>query len=121
MNCEARHHLGIVWVSVGRCSFVTWVGLCLHWRTEHHRFTKVSANLLATAAPLLACASFAYVQFVRPIARSEYAAESWGVLLSLSGIVLGFITGRSPTWYSRLAFAISAWMFLLFFLAACTG
>ena len=54
------------------------VGLCQHWITEHHRFAKVSAILLATAATLVACGALAYVQFVRPIAAFDYRGRGLG-------------------------------------------
>jgi len=99
---------------------LAWVGLCTHWASEHHRITKVSAISLTTAATLLACSALAYVQFVRPIASRDYRVETWGLLLSFLGTILGFITLRSPRWFSSLALGASAWMFVLFFLAAST-
>jgi hypothetical protein len=96
------------------------VGLCQHWSTEHHRFTKVSAILLATAATLLACGALAYVQFVRPIAAFDYRVEAWGLLLSFLGTILGLVTLRFPRWFSSLALGVSAWMLVLFFLAGST-
>jgi hypothetical protein len=71
-------------------------GLYQHWSTEHHRFTKVSAILLATAATLL------------------------GLLLSFLGTILGLVTLRFPRWFSSLALGVSAWMLVLFFLAGST-
>ena len=97
-----------------------WLGLRSNWNTEQRRGTRVSAILLATAAPVLACGALAYVQFIRPIAAFDYRVESWGVLLSLCGTVLGLVTLRSPRWFSSLALGISAWMFVLFLLAAST-
>jgi hypothetical protein len=99
---------------------VAWVGLCQHWRTEHHRFLRISSLLLAMAAPLLACTALAYVQFVRPIASRDYRVEAWGLLISLAGTVLGSITLRSPRWFSSLALGVSAWMLVIFFLAGST-
>src|SRR5258708_15517254 len=96
------------------------VGLCQHWSTEHYRFTKVSAILLATAATLLACGALAYVQFVRPIAAFDYRVEAWGLLLSFLGTILGLVTLRFPRWFSSLALGVSAWMLVLFFLAGST-
>jgi hypothetical protein len=97
-----------------------WVGLCSNWGTEDRRGTRVSAIMLATAAPTLACVALAYVQFVRPIAAFDYRVESWGLLLSLAGTVLGLVTLRSPRWFSSLALGISALMLVLFFLAGST-
>jgi len=96
------------------------VGLCQHWSTEHHRFTKVSAILLATAATLLACGALAYVQFVRPIAAFDYRVEAWGFLLSFLGTILGLVTLRFPRWFYLLALGVSAWMLVLFCLAGST-
>jgi hypothetical protein len=97
-----------------------WAGLCKHWSDEHHRFTKVLAIVLATAAPLLACGALAYVQFVRPLPAFDYRVEAWGGLLSLLGTILGLVTLRFPRWFSSLALGVSAWMLVLFFLAAST-
>jgi hypothetical protein len=99
---------------------VAWVGLCKHWNAEHHRFTKVSAIVLATVAPLLACSALTYVQFVRPLPVLDYRVEAWGFLLSLLGIILGLVALRSPRWFSSLALGISAWMLVLFFLEGLT-
>lgn len=97
-----------------------WIGLCEHWSAERHRFTKVSAIVLATAAALLACSALAYVQFVRPLPTLDYRVEAWGFLLSLLGTILGFVALRSPRWFSSLALAVSAWMLVLFFLEGLT-
>lgn len=98
-----------------------WAGLCAHWSTERHRVSKVAAILLPTAAALLACGALAYVQLVRPIASRDYSVEEWGSLLSLSGTILGLVVAlRFPRWFSSLALGASAWMFVLFFLAAST-
>jgi hypothetical protein len=97
-----------------------WIGLCKHWSAEDHRFTKVSAIVLATAAPLLACSALAYVQFVRPLPAFDYRVEAWGCLLSLLGTILGLVTLRFPRWFSSLALGVSAWMLVLFFLMGLT-
>jgi hypothetical protein len=101
-------------------SAYAWVGLARHWNVERHRFSKVLANLLATSSPSLACCALAYVQFVRPMPSRDFTVEGWGLLLSFSGLLLGFVTFRFPRWYSSLAFGVSAWMFLLFFLMSST-
>jgi hypothetical protein len=95
-----------------------WIGLCTNWSAEKHRFTKVSAILLPMAAALLACCVLAYVQFVRPIAAIDYRVGAWGLLLSLLGTTLGLVALRFPRWFSSLAFGASAWMCVLFLLAA---
>jgi hypothetical protein len=97
-----------------------WIGLCKHWSAEHHRLSKVSAIVLATAAPSLACGALAYVQFVRPLAAFDYRVEAWGFLLSMLGTIFGLATLRFPRWFSSLALGISAWMLVLFFLAGST-
>jgi hypothetical protein len=84
------------------------IGLRAHWSTEHHRFAKVLATLLATVAPLLACCSLGYVQFVRPLPAFDYRVESWGLLLSFSGTVVGLVSLRPQRWFSLLALAVSA-------------
>jgi hypothetical protein len=99
----------------------TWVGLCFHWRAEQHRVTKILANLLATAAPALACGALVYMQLGGRFASQDYSVDKWGLLLSFSGIVMGSIASRSPAWYSWLAIGVSAWMFVLFFLSALTA
>jgi hypothetical protein len=101
-------------------STYAWVGLCQHWEAERHRFSKVLANLLATSSSSLACCALAYVQFVRPMPSRNFTVEGWGLLLSFSGLLLSFVTFRSPRWYSNLAFGVSAWMFVLFFLMSST-
>jgi hypothetical protein len=97
-----------------------WVGLYRHWSAEQHRFTRVSAIVLATAAPLLACGALAYVEFVRPLPAFDYRVEAWGLLLSFVGTILGLVTLRFPRWFSSLALGVSAWMLVLFFLAGST-
>jgi uncharacterized membrane protein YidH (DUF202 family) len=113
----------IAWILFGMplaAVVFSWIGLCAHWNTEHHRFTRVSGILLPTAAALLACGALAYVQLVRPIASRDYRVEGWGLVLSFLGSILGFATLRFPRWFSSLALGASAWMFVLFFLAAST-
>jgi uncharacterized membrane protein YidH (DUF202 family) len=64
----------IAWILFGMplaAVVFSWIGLCAHWNTEHHRFTRVSGILLPTAAALLACGALAYVQLVRPIASRD--------------------------------------------------
>jgi hypothetical protein len=97
-----------------------WIGLCEHWRAEHHRFTKLSAIVLATAAPLLACSALAYVQLVRPLPAFDYRVEAWGLLLSFLGTLSGLVTLRFPHWFSSLALGVSTWMLVLFFLMGST-
>jgi hypothetical protein len=97
-----------------------WIGLCKHWSAEHHRFSKVSAIALATAAPLLACCALAYVQFVRPLPAFDYRVEAWGLLISFLGTLLGLVTLRFHRWFSSLALGVSAWMLVLFFLMGST-
>lgn len=97
-----------------------WKGLCQHWGTEHHRFTRISVILLATAAALLACGALAYVQFVRPLPTLDYRVEFYGFMLSLAGTIFGLVTLRFPRWFSSLALGISLWMLVLFFLAGST-
>jgi len=97
-------------------SAYAWVDLCKRWHAECHRLSKVLANLLATSSSSLACCALAYVQLVRPIPSRNFTVEGWGLLLSFSGLLLGFVTFRSPRWYSSLAFGVSAWMFVLFLL-----
>jgi hypothetical protein len=99
---------------------LAWIGLCKHWRDENHRPAKVSAIVLATASPLLACSALAYVQFVSPLPAFDYRVESWGLLLSLLGTIMGFVALRFPRWFSSLALVVSAWMLGLFFLAGST-
>jgi hypothetical protein len=99
---------------------LAWIGLCKNWSAERHRFAKLSAILLATATPLLACGALGYVQFVRPLPAFDYRIESWGLLLSFLGTMVGLVTLRFPRWFSSLALGISSWMLLLFFLAAST-
>jgi hypothetical protein len=95
-------------------------GLFQNWGKEPHRFTKVSAILLANSATLLACGALAYVQFVGPLPAFDYRIEGWGLLLSFSGTILGLITLRFPRWFSSLALGVSAWMLVLFFLEGST-
>jgi hypothetical protein len=96
------------------------IGLYVNWGTEQHRFTKISTILLALAAASLACGALAYVQFVRPIPQRDYRVESRGVLVSLSGTIVGLVTLRFRRWFCSLALGVSAWMLVLFFLAALT-
>jgi hypothetical protein len=83
-----------------------WVGLYRHWSAEQHRFTRVSAIVLATAAPLLACGALAYVEFVRPLPAFDYRVEAWGLLLSFVGTIL---LGIGHPSLSSLVFFIGAW------------
>ncbi len=101
-------------------SILAWVGLVTHWNTERRHTPIVLVLSFSTAAALLACAALAYVQFVRSIPSRDYRVEAWGLLLSLTGTILGLVTIRTPRWFSTLALATSAWLLLLFFLAAAT-
>src|ERR1700694_5233330 len=56
-----------------------WLLTSVVFDSEHHRFTKVSAILLAMAATLLACGALAYVQFVRPRAAFSVRAGALGM------------------------------------------
>jgi hypothetical protein len=96
------------------------VGFCQHRSAEHHRFTKVSVILLATAATPLACGALAYLVFVRPIAAFDCRVKACGMLLSFLGTLLGFVTLPFPRWFSSLALGVSAWMLVLFCLAGST-
>jgi hypothetical protein len=96
------------------------IGLCRNWNTVHHRFTQVSAIVLATLATVLACGATAYVQLVRPLRAFDYSVEASGMMLSLLGTVLGLVTLRFPRWFSSLALGVSAWMLVWFFLLGFT-
>jgi len=91
--------LAIGWIVFG-VPFAAAVGasvrLLFRWRSEQHRFVKALAVLLATLAALWACGALAYVQFVRPLPAFDLTVESWGLLLSLSGIIAGGIALRYP-------------------------
>jgi hypothetical protein len=97
-----------------------WVGLFSGWGTENHRFSKVSAILMATASAVWACGSLVYVQFVRPISDRNYIVECLGLLFSLAGVVSGLVALRFHRWFSTLALGVSAWMFVLFFVMGST-
>jgi hypothetical protein len=100
---------------------LAWVGLHSNWNAEQHRFSKVLANVPATAAPLLACAALWYVQFVRPIPAFDHTVERWGLMISFFGIVSGFIACRFATWFSKLSLGVSAWMFVLYAMSGLTS
>ena len=95
-------------------------GLCRYWSTEHDRITKLSAILLAISATLLACGATAYVQLVKPLPAFDYSVEGLGLVLSFAGTILGLVTLRSRRWFTLLAFGVSAWMLVLFFLLGST-
>jgi hypothetical protein len=97
-----------------------WIGLRMNWSAEHHRFVKMSAILLASITPLMACGALGYAQFVRPLPAFDYRVEFWGLMLSFLGTIVGLVTLRFPRWFSSLALGISSWMLVLFFLAAST-
>jgi hypothetical protein len=99
---------------------VAWVAIFRHWATESHRVFTVAVTALATAAPLYACATLAYVQFVAPEPAFDYTFETRGLLIALAGVVAGFAKGRPSRWYSWVAIGSSAWIFILFFLACST-
>jgi len=89
--------LGIAWILFGVplvAAIFSGIGLCRNWNTVHHRFTQVSAIVLATLATVLACGATAYVQLVRPLRAFDYSVEASGMLLSFLGTVLG--VGYSP-------------------------
>jgi len=113
----------VVWilyaVALG-ASALAWVGLYLHWKTEPHPVATPCAVLMATAAPLYACAAFAHVEFVAPEPPFDYTLERWGLLIALLGIIAGFARGRPSTWYLWVAIGSSSWIFLLFLLASMT-
>jgi hypothetical protein len=100
---------------------VSWVGPCAAWSTEGHRISKVSALILPITAVLLACGTLAYMQSGGKIGPFDYRVEFVGLLLSLSGTVVGLIVAfRSQRWFSVLASGTSLWILVLFFLAAST-
>jgi hypothetical protein len=112
-----------LWILFGvplAAAVFAWVGLCKNWNTDHHRFSKVSVTLLATAAVVLACGGLVYVHLVRPMPSGDYVIESWGLLLSLLGIVTGLVALCFPRWFSVVSLGVSAWMFVLFALMAST-
>jgi|SRR5450432_2928112 hypothetical protein len=114
----------IGWILYGAPFVATvfaWVGLGSHWRTEGGRITKTLAVLLATASALWACGALAYVEFVKEPAPRDFRIEGRGLELSLLAIIAGLVTLRSPRWFSSLALAASAWMFVLFFLTGMTA
>jgi hypothetical protein len=101
-------------------SVVLWAALFRRRRSELERVVRVFAAVLATAAPLYACGTFAYVSFVAPEPAFDYSFEHWGLLIALAGVVAGFIRDWPSRWYSWLAIGSSAWILILFFLASLT-
>jgi len=110
----------IGWILYGAPLVATvfaWVGLWSHWHTEDRRIAKAIAISLATASALWACGALAYVKLVNEPSPRDFSIEARGLELSLLATIAGLVTLRSPRWFSSLALAVSAWMFVLFFLA----
>jgi hypothetical protein len=115
--------LGVAWILFGvplGLTIVAGIGFCRNWRTEHHRFSKLSAIVSAILATLLACAATAYVQLIRPLPAFDFRVEAWGTLLSLLGAILGLASLRFPRWFSALATGVSAWMLAWFLILGST-
>ena len=113
----------VTWILFGHPlagTAAAWVGLFRNWTRESHRMIKLLATVLATAGPLYACGTFAYVQFVAPEPAFDYTFEHRGLLIALAGVLAGFIKGWPIRWYSWLPILSSAWIFVLLFLASLT-
>jgi hypothetical protein len=114
----------VPWVAFGlplAAIVIAWVGLLLKWGAQERKVPKILAFVLATAAPLFGCGTLIYVQTGAQFARYDTRGETWGVVLSLSGILSSVVSSRHPTWYSTVALLVSIWTALVFCLSAVTG
>ena len=97
---------------------VSWVALCVRWRTDTQRALLALSMSFPTAATLLACGALAYIQSGRTV-RGPLTVPVCGVLVALIGTALGFpVMLLFRRWFSGLAFGVSAWMLVLFGLMA---
>jgi hypothetical protein len=95
-------------------------GLVWGWQNAPHRTNKLFAVGSATAAALCGCGSLVYREVAGPLPPFDYSVEGFGLLLSLSAVVVGLVALRSPQWFSALALVASGWLFVLFFMMAST-
>lgn len=101
-------------------ALVACFGMCFHWRDEDHFPFRPIAVFLAAAAASFAFGAVWYVAFIGPISSKITIVEDLGLLLSISGVVLGLKSFRPPQWFSVLALVVCAWMCVLFFLEVST-
>ena len=95
-------------------------GLSRAWKTTTGRIEKLLAVGSTTIVALYACGALAYVEVIGPLPGFDYRIESLGFVLAALAFTAGIVSLRSLQWFSVMSLLASAWLLMLFLLAALT-
>src|SRR6266480_3227659 len=101
-------------------ALIACAGLARAWKTVNARIEKLLAVGSTTVVALYACAALAYVELGGPLPAFDYRIEGLGFLLAALACTAGIVSLRSPQWFSVISLVASAWLLMLFLLAALT-